>query len=255
MSIKVTPSRTGSIAGLVSNAKNAGTGGSSLIVEEIDGSPTVAATELHVPNGSLAVAGTIATLAYVTPANGGLETIQAHGNTGSTETFDLVNGNVHTATLNANCTFTFAGATSGKACSWSMFLTGDGTSVATFPGLTVWPGGVPPTQPIGAGDVLPIVFVSLDGGTVWLGFPTGGTGTGSAIEVFDDGVSLTAALASLDFVGAGVTATVVGDAVEVTIPGGATASDPGIWRPLMDGAGAVITDGTTGEAIMAFGPA
>jgi len=43
---------------------------------------------------------------------------------------------------------------------------------------------------------------------------------GGAIEVFDEGGSLTAALSSLDFVGAGVTATNVGSAVTVTIPGG-----------------------------------
>jgi hypothetical protein len=36
---------------------------------------------------------------------------------------------------------------------------------------------------------------------------------------------------------------------------GATATDPNLWRPLMDGAGNVVTDSGTGEAIMAFGPA
>jgi phage-related tail fiber protein len=36
---------------------------------------------------------------------------------------------------------------------------------------------------------------------------------------------------------------------------GATATDANLWRPLMDGAGNVVTDSGTGEAIMAFGPA
>ena len=34
--------------------------------------------------------------------------------------------------------------------------------------------------------------------------------------------------------------------------GSAWVNTPGIWRPLMDGAGAVITDGATGEAVMAL---
>lgn len=80
--------------------------------------------------------------------------------------------------------------------------------------------------------------------------------SGSSVEVDDDGTPLTTNLALLDFVGAGVTATVAGDDVTVTIPGGATAADIGLWRPLMDfGTGMVITDGTTGEAVMGFGPA
>lgn len=37
--------------------------------------------------------------------------------------------------------------------------------------------------------------------------------------------------------------------------GGATGSDAGIWRPLLNGStGDIITDATTGEAIMGFGP-
>jgi hypothetical protein len=43
---------------------------------------------------------------------------------------------------------------------------------------------------------------------------------GQSVAVLDEGSQLTAAAASLDFVGAGVTATVAGSAVTVTIPGG-----------------------------------
>jgi len=80
--------------------------------------------------------------------------------------------------------------------------------------------------------------------------------SGSTIDALNEGVSLTTALASIDFVGAGVTATVIGDDVTVTIPGGTTATDTSLWRPLMDpSTGMIITDGTTGEAVMGFGPA
>jgi len=43
---------------------------------------------------------------------------------------------------------------------------------------------------------------------------------GGSVEILDESVQLTAAVSSIDFVGAGVTATNVGSAVTVTIPGG-----------------------------------
>jgi hypothetical protein len=43
---------------------------------------------------------------------------------------------------------------------------------------------------------------------------------GGAIEVFDEGISLNAAISSIDFVGAGVVATNIGSAITVTIAGG-----------------------------------
>src|SRR5215471_13139080 len=46
------------------------------------------------------------------------------------------------------------------------------------------------------------------------------SGSGGALGVSDEGNSLTAAATSLNFVGAGVTATASGGAVTVTIPGG-----------------------------------
>lgn len=49
---------------------------------------------------------------------------------------------------------------------------------------------------------------------------SGGGGTGSAITVYDEGVSLTTALNSLDFVGSGVTATTSGNNVTVTVSSG-----------------------------------
>lgn len=54
--------------------------------------------------------------------------------------------------------------------------------------------------------------------------PSGDTikGGGSAITVSDEGSQLTATATSLNFVGAGVTATNTGGAVTVTIPGNPT---------------------------------
>lgn len=52
------------------------------------------------------------------------------------------------------------------------------------------------------------------------------TPSAGAITVKDEGTNLTTALSSLDFVGAGVTATNTGGAVTVTIPGGAGGTFP-----------------------------
>ena len=56
----------------------------------------------------------------------------------------------------------------------------------------------------------------------------GATGVGGSITVKDEGSTLTTAATSLDFVGAGVTATNVGGAVTVTIPGGGGGGATGV---------------------------
>jgi hypothetical protein len=60
-------------------------------------------------------------------------------------------------------------------------------------------------------------LVKVYNGTAWL---TVGPNASTAITVKDDGTNLTTALASIDFVGAGVTATNSSGAITVTIPGG-----------------------------------
>jgi hypothetical protein len=54
--------------------------------------------------------------------------------------------------------------------------------------------------------------------------PTGPAGTSSNVAVLDEGSTLTSAASSLNFVGTGVTATAVGSAVTVTIPGGGSST-------------------------------
>jgi hypothetical protein len=70
-------------------------------------------------------------------------------------------------------------------------------------------GPTGPTGPTGAASTVP-------GPTG----PTGPAGSGSNIAVSDEGSLLTSSVTSFDFTGSGVTATAVGNAVTVNIPGG-----------------------------------
>lgn len=106
---------------------------------------------------------------------GGKETVQAHGNMGSTETFDLTNGNVHTGTLDASCTFTFSGTTASVACTMTLIITQNGTGgwAITWPAAVKWPGGVIPSTNTNASKVSMWTFITVDNGTTWYGFQAG----------------------------------------------------------------------------------
>jgi hypothetical protein len=69
-------------------------------------------------------------------------------------------------------------------------------------------------------------FLKDDG--TW-GTPAGG---GSALAILDEGVSKTAACTSIDFTGAGITATNTGGAVTVTVAGGGGSGDALVANPL-----------------------
>jgi hypothetical protein len=136
--------------------------------------------------------------AYVTVTGGGGETIQTHGNTGATETIDLANGNSHAATLNADCTFTFSGATNGVECSFLLELTEDGTGgwEPTWPGSVIWAGGSAPSHPTTASTTTLYVFRSRDGGTNWYGAQVGAGGGTAGTPALTLGTSNAAGAAS-----------------------------------------------------------
>lgn len=131
----------------------------------------------------------------VRPAGGGLETFLANGNSGSSKTIDLANGNVQSLTLNANCTLTLTGATNGSACTLVLRLIQDGTGgrTVTWPGSVTWFNGVAPILQTGASAIDIITFETDDGGTTWFGFysPRGGS-----VKVYDS--TLAADTASID---------------------------------------------------------
>lgn len=97
--------------------------------------------------------------------------VTALGNTGTAKTIDCNDGNVFTATLTGNCTFTIgtANGTSNRATSFTLVLTNDGTAsrtVAFSGGTFKYPGGSV-SRSTGANDVDVWFFFSPDGGTTW----------------------------------------------------------------------------------------
>lgn len=100
---------------------------------------------------------------------GGSETVSTANATGAT-TLNLNNGNVFNLTLTGNATFTVSNATSGRACSFTIYLKQDATGgrTVTWPSGTKWSGGAP-TLSTAANAVDIVVLESLDGGTSWYG--------------------------------------------------------------------------------------
>lgn len=103
-------------------------------------------------------------------AGGGLETVSTNAAATGAVTLNLSNGNVFNVTMTGNVTFTFSGATSGKACAFTLYLRQDatGSRVATWPASVKWSGGAP-SLTVSASAVDVLVFESLDGGTTWFG--------------------------------------------------------------------------------------
>jgi hypothetical protein len=90
--------------------------------------------------------------------------------------------------------------------------TGPGSTIAGPTGAIGPTGSAGPTGPTGDAS-------TVAGPTGATG-PTGPAGTGTNISVSDEGSVLTSGVTSFDFTGSGVTASAVGTAVTVTIPGG-----------------------------------
>lgn len=102
------------------------------------------------------------------------ETVNVIGATGGgTQDIDLTAGNVVTATVTASAnTFTFSNpSASGKSCSFTLILTNGGSQTVNWPGSVDWAGGSAPTLTTSGVDVL--AFTTVDGGTIWYGFPAG----------------------------------------------------------------------------------
>jgi hypothetical protein len=94
------------------------------------------------------------------------------GNTGPSKTIDVRNGVFVTATLTADCTFTFStGAETGTTVAFSLLLRNDaltGRSVV-WPASVRWPGGSVPPRTLTANRADLYTFFSTDNGATWYG--------------------------------------------------------------------------------------
>jgi hypothetical protein len=100
------------------------------------------------------------------------ETVNAHGNTGTSATLALSSGNVITATLTGNCTFTFSTTSlPSGSYSFTLILTNDGTAgrTITWPASVKWPNASVPTRTTTANKTDVYTFFTTDGGTSWFG--------------------------------------------------------------------------------------
>lgn len=148
-------------------------------IQEVDGSPSVAASAIDVPNGSLDVAGTLATVNLIPSRGGAPQLTQTIAAAGASQTLDLSLYNTFDITLTANCTLTFSNPPdSGLDAHWTLILRqgGTGSYTVTWPGTVAWQdptdgttGGPAPTlwTAVGAQNVVQVSTV--DGGTTYGG--------------------------------------------------------------------------------------
>ena len=88
---------------------------------------------------------------------------------GGTQAIDLSLGNSVSATVDTNAnTFTFTNPTaSDEACSFTLILTNGGSQTVNWPASVDWPAATAPTLTASGVDIL--VFITIDGGTIWHG--------------------------------------------------------------------------------------
>ena len=101
--------------------------------------------------------------------------VVALGNSGTATTINLSQGNVFTATLTGNCTFTLSGsnANSNRGSSFTLILTNDATAgrtVAWAGGTFRFPGGAAALSRTTTANAVDIwVFFTPNNGTTWYG--------------------------------------------------------------------------------------
>ena len=118
---------------------------------------------------------------YVRTTDGGKEVINVVAASGTTETLDLGDGNVHDVTLTDDCTFTLTGSTNGVECQMRVLLR-QGASpphTVTWPASVEWVGGEAPTLQNELNTWDWVYLVTLDGGTTWYAQHAGTGGSAS----------------------------------------------------------------------------
>jgi hypothetical protein len=181
---------------------------------------------------------------YVLTTEGGLEKSFPHSTMGSTEPLDPTDGNVHTGTLNADCTVTISAppTTRGGYTPSSLlefWVTQDGTggwdlTMAATGGTVTDDGTITPDTT--AGVTVRYILERVPSTTNdWIRNLVGSGA--STLTVEDEGAPLATAADTLDFVGAGVVASGTGSTKTITIAGVTEAAvrDIGHWEVIVSG--------------------
>lgn len=103
------------------------------------------------------------------------EVVNILGNVTGAAAINLESGNVITATMTGNTTFTFTNPpVTGKLGAFTLILTqgGAGSMIATWPTVK-WAGGAAPTLTTTVAGIDILTFITPDAGSTWFGF-TGG---------------------------------------------------------------------------------
>lgn len=104
------------------------------------------------------------------------ESVAEDTSSGDAHTINVRSAPVHDVTLTDNCTFTFSNPPpDGRAGTFTLILRQDGTGsrTATWPASVDWAGGSAPALSTAASAVDLLTFITLDGGTTWLGMLAG----------------------------------------------------------------------------------
>lgn len=108
------------------------------------------------------------------PISGGVledyaEKLAALSSTDGASTIDLSQGNVFSHTLTEATTYMISNAVSGSAHSFTLIITQPETALAvSFPASVKWQNGEAPDLST-ASKIYVLTFLSIDGGTTWLG--------------------------------------------------------------------------------------
>jgi hypothetical protein len=172
-----------------SNGSNSYAWGSNVALITSNGSNLVQGPFVNFASGSgtfFAVSSNTLTIT-ATAVGGSVDvTLSENPASGSTETVNVSTARTYDLTLTADLTLTLTGAVNNEAHYVTVAFRQDGTGgwEVTHPASVVWADGAPTIDP-DPGAVTWVTYVSLDGGTVWYGFPIGGTGSPGASDLDD----------------------------------------------------------------------
>ena len=122
------------------------------------------------------------------PGGGGADTdLVSVADAGSSEQIDVAAARTYDLTLTENCTLTLTGAVNAEAWFVTVMLRQDATGgwEVGWPASVSWQSGTPPVLATDPYAVDVFTLLTVDGGTNWMGFPTGGGGT-SSVAALDD---------------------------------------------------------------------